>query len=153
MLHRLRDAMSPDLEKLNGEVEIDEAWVGGLEKNKHSKKKVYKKWAEGKQLVLGMRQRDGGPIILRPILTNTQDVLLADILFSIEEGSIIYTGEFVGYNNLEEWYDHFVVNHQRGVYANEQITTNSFKSVWAILKRAHKSVYHHWSKKLSRRYY
>ena len=36
-----------------------------------------------------MRQRDGGPIILRPIPINTQDVLLDDILFSVEEGSII----------------------------------------------------------------
>ena len=100
-----------------------------------------------------MPQRDGGRIILRPIPTNTQDILLDDILFSVEEGSIIYTDEFVGYNNLDERYDHFVVNHQRGEYVNEQITTNSLESVWAILKRAHKGVYHHWSKKHSHRYY
>lgn len=90
MMHRLREAMDPCLNKLKGEVEIDEAWVGGLEKNKHSKKRLYKKWAEGKQIVLGMRERDGGPIILRPIPTNTQDVLLYDILLSVEEGTIIY---------------------------------------------------------------
>ena len=152
MMHRLREAMDPDFKKLKGEVEIDEAWVGGLEKNKHSKKKLYQKWAEGKQIVLGMRERDGGPIILRPIPTNTQDVLLNDILLSVEEGSIIYTDEFVGYNNLDEWYDHFVVNHQRGEYVNEQITTNSIESVWAILKRAHKGIYHWWSKKHGHRY-
>ena len=55
MLHRLREAMIPDLEQLKWGVEIDEAWVGGLEKNKHSKKKLYKRWPEGKQIVLGMR--------------------------------------------------------------------------------------------------
>lgn len=55
MLHRLREVMIPDLEQLKWEVEIDEAWVGGLEKNKHSKKKLYKRRPEGKQIVLGMR--------------------------------------------------------------------------------------------------
>ena len=153
MMHRLREAMDPDFEKLKGEVEIDEAWVGGLEKNKHSKKKLYKSWAKGKQIVLGMRERDGGPIILRPIPTNTQDILLDDILLSVEKGSIIYTDEFVGYNNLDEWYDHYVVNHKRGEYVNEQITTNSIESVWAIVKRAHKGTYHQWSKKHGYRYY
>ena len=153
MLHRLREAMDPGFEQLKGEIEIDEAWVGGLEKNKHSKKKLHKKWAEGKQIVLGMRERDGGPIILRPIPANTQDVLLDDILLNVEEGSIIYTDEFVGYNDLKKWYDHYVVNHQRGEYVNEQITTNSIESVWAIVKRSHKGVYHHWSKKHGHRYY
>lgn len=153
MQQRLREAMDPDFEKLTGEVEIDEAWVGGLEKNKHSKKKLYKNWMQGKQLVLGMRERGGGPIILRPIPTNTQRVLLDDILLSVEETTIIYTDEFVGYNNLNEFYDHYVINHQRGEYVNENITTNSIESVWAILKRAHKGVYHQWSKKHGHRYY
>ncbi len=145
--------MDPGLEKLKGEVEIDEAWVGGLEKNKHSKKRLYKNWVKGKQIVLGMRERDGGPIILRPIHANTQDVLLDDILLSVEEGSIIYTDEFGGYENLDEWYEHYVINHKRGEYVNEQITTNSIESVWAIVKRAHKGIYHQWSKKHGHRYY
>ena len=153
MLHRIREAMAPDLVKLKGEVEIDEAWVGGLEKNKHSKKKLHKNWVQGKQIVLGMRERDGGPILLRPIPTNTQDALLADILLSVEEATIIYTDEFVGYYNLNEFYDHYVVNHQRGEYVNEHITTNSIESVWAIVKRAHKGIYHQWSKKHGHRYY
>ena len=153
MQQRLREAMDPGFEKLKGEVEIDEAWVGGLEKNKHSKKKLHKNWMQGKQIVLGMRERDGGPIILRPIPNNTQSVLLDDILLSVEEATVIYTDEFVGYKNLNEFYDHYVVNHQRGEYVNEHITTNSIESVWAILKRAHKGVYHQWSRKHGHRYY
>lgn len=49
--------------------------------------------------------------------------------------TITYTDEFVGYNDLNEWYGRYVVNHIRGEYVNEQITTNSIESVWTIFKR------------------
>src|SRR3977135_3929494 len=38
VLHRLREACGPDLEKLRGIIEIDETYVGGLEENKHASK-------------------------------------------------------------------------------------------------------------------
>lgn len=153
MLHRLREAMTPDLEQLKYEVEIDEAWVGGKEKNKHFNKRLWEKWPEGKQIVLGMRQRNGGPIVIRPVPSGKQDVFLADILMSVEEGSIIYTDESTSYANLSEFYEHLIVNHKRGEYVRDEVTTNSIESVWAILKRAHKGIYHQWSKKHGHRYY
>lgn len=153
MLHRLREAMIPDLEQLKWEVEIDEAWVGGLERNKHFDKKLFERWPEGKQIVLGMRQRDGGPIIIRPVHGLSQETLLNDILLSVKKGTIIYTDESRSYTNLGELYDHFVVNHRRGEYVRDHVTTNSIESVWAVLKRAHKGIYHQWSKKHGHRYY
>jgi len=151
MMHRLREAMEPDLELLKGEVEIDEAWIGGLEKNKHSNKKLYENWVIGKQLVLGFRERDGR-IIIRPIPTGRKEVLLADILFAVEEGASIYTDEATAYYDLEKWYEHESVNHGKGEYVRENVTTNSIESVWAIVKRAHKGVYHQWSRKHGHRY-
>ena len=152
MMHRLREAMDPDWGKLDGEIEIDEAWVGGLEKNKHSDKRLYKNWTIGKQLILGFRERDGR-IVVRPISANSKEVLLAEILFTVEEGAAIYTDEHVGYFDLYKWYDHEIINHQKGEYVREHVTTNSIESVWAIVKRAHKGVYHQWSKKHGGRYY
>ena len=32
MLHRIREAMDPGLDLLSGEIEVDEAYVGGAEK-------------------------------------------------------------------------------------------------------------------------
>ena len=67
MMHRLREAMDPGIEPLSGVIEVDEAFVGGLEKNKHSKKKLHKNWIEGKQIVLGCENANDGRIVLRPI--------------------------------------------------------------------------------------
>ena len=79
--------------------------------------------------------------------------LTIDILFLVDEGSTIYTDELTSYQDLEKWYSHYIINHNKGEYVNERITTNSIESVWAIVKRAHKGVYHHWSRKHGFRYY
>jgi len=61
-LGRLREACGGDgpdggLDKLRGEVEIDECFVGGLEANKHEHKKLKAgRGSVGKVAVLGMRE-------------------------------------------------------------------------------------------------
>src|SRR4051794_16845402 len=66
MLARIRLAMQTgSFEKLDGEVEADEAFVGGLSKNMHPAKRAEKIKAPGphnaynKTIVFGVRQRDG----------------------------------------------------------------------------------------------
>ena len=48
-------------------------------------------------------------------------------------------------------YRHGQVNHSAGEYARREngtlISTNSIESYFAILKRGHYGVYHHWSRK------
>ena len=78
---------------------------------------------------------------------------MAEILFTVEKGAAIYTDEHVGYFDLYKWYDHEIINDQSGEYVREHVTTNGIESVWAIVKRAHKGVYHHWPKKHGGRYY
>jgi len=152
LLQRIRETMDPGLEMLKGEVEVDEAWVGGLEKNKHSNKKLRENWPQGKQVVLGMRER-GGRIVVRPIPSNNRELVESDILLAIEKGATIYTDEFTGYKNLHQWYNHDSINHNKGEYVRENVTTNSIESVWAIVKRAYKGIHHQWSRKHGDRYY
>ncbi len=86
MLDRIREAMDPGPELLSGEVEVDESYVGGQGKDKHANKKLHKRWIEGKQIVLGMRERDGR-IVLRPVHSGEKVVITDEVLFTIEKGS------------------------------------------------------------------
>ena len=101
--------------------------------------------------MLGMRERDGR-IVLRPVHSGEKVVITDEVLFTIEKGSTIYTDEGNAYRDLHSWYTHETINHGIGEYVRQEITTNGMESVWAIVKRAHKGVYHHWSKKHGARY-
>jgi transposase-like protein len=141
-------------EPLDGIVEVDETFVGGLNKNRHSDKKV--KNSQGRSFkdkvpIFGAIER-GGRVIVEQVANTSRKTLEPVIKRTIKKGSTVYSDEWKAYSNLNKDYKHAMVFHSSKQYADGDVTTNRIESFWAILKRAYKGSFHHISKKHMTRY-
>ena len=150
ILHRLRLACGSDMEALRGVVEVDEVYIGGLDKNKHEHKKP--KQGRGgvtKQAVLGMRER-GGKTVAMPVEKTDKETLHGAVHKHVRPGSTICTDDNPSYRGVA--HRHRTVNHSAKEYVNGMAHTNGIESVWAVLKRGFNGTYHNWSKKHCHQY-
>jgi transposase-like protein len=145
MLHRIRLAMqSKTFERLSGEVEVDETFVGGKAINMHRSVRERKGMSKGggssdKTVVLGMRER-GGKVRAEVIPNVKGDTLKPRVIENVEPGSTVYTDQWNGYTGLEGRFDHETINHVE-TYVEGRVHTNTIENFWALLKRGLNGTY------------
>lgn len=142
MLHRIRlAAQSKTFNKLGGEVEVDETFIGGKARFMHADKreeKIHGRGPEGKTVVAAVLER-GGTVRARVCGTRRKPELQQLIRQNVEAGSSVYSDALKSYDELDE-FQHQVVDHAIE-YVNGNVHTNGLENFWSLLKRALKGTY------------
>src|SRR5277367_561638 len=146
--HRWRAAMKGDAFSLDGEVEVDETYVGGKAHNMHAsrRKALGLTGTKNKVAVIGAISRKG--MIVAKVIENTDTATLDGFVRQSvsTQAKLVATDEHSGYRLLGADYDHRVVNHTRGEYVVGTTHTNSIESFWSLFKRGILGSYHKVSK-------
>jgi transposase-like protein len=145
MDHRIRLALGMAApEKLSGQVEVDETFIGGKARNMHRSalaKRVDKFAAPytgrnqniGKVAVMGLLERHGE--VRTVVVANTKRrSLQGEVHKHVEHGSTVYSDALRSYRTLGENYIHNVINHAEE-YVRGHVYTNGIENFWSLLKR------------------
>lgn len=143
--HRIRLALhSGSFEKLSGEVEADETFVGGKIANMHKKSKRRARaktpgtnW--NKTIVLGLLQRDG-EVRAAVSPSRMKHHVEAHLTANVEAGSTLYMDELPVYGHLSPEFPREFVNHLES-YVQGRVHTNGMENFWSLLKRTLKGTY------------
>ncbi len=137
MLHRIRLAMQTgSFNKLGGEVEVDETFIGGKARNMHKAVKARKISGTGgkdKTVVAGALKR-GGEVRAEVIPDRKGPTVQAHVKKHVESGSDLFTDQHQGYAGLDAIYRHETVDHAE-CYVDGRVHTNGIENFWSLLKR------------------
>ena len=126
MLHRLRLAIhAKSFDKMGGQVEVDETFIGGKARNMHAAKRKRLGISQsrsmiGKVAVMGLLERhtkdDGGSQVRFKVIANRKKHQLEQVVTEhVEHGANLYTDALKSYDRMgERGYVHAVIDHAEG---------------------------------------
>jgi len=139
MLHRIRYAMHHGtINKMTGEVEADETFIGGKARNMHLNKRAQKitgrgRSHNGKAIVFGLLERETGKVRTAVVEGVRRHELHKHIRENVAPGSELFTDALPSYDHLPE-YAHQVIDHAEA-YVDGVVHTNKIENFWSLLKR------------------
>jgi len=144
MDHRIRKAMQRGSfwTKMEGEIEADESFIGGLARNMHKDKKakITGTGGSGKAIVMGLLDRNTREIRVKHVPNTQRSTLQAEVRAHVAEGSEVFTDAWIAYEGLDHDYVHNVIDHAE-TYVKGKIHTNGIENFWSLLKRGLKGTY------------
>jgi len=134
--HRIRFALSMGPgNKLSGQIEADETFIGGKARNMHRSKRervITGTGGKDKTAVMGILER-GGKVRTKVIDNTKKKTLQSEIREHVLAGSAIFTDALKSYEGLDD-FQHEVIDHAVA-YANGEVHTNGLENFWSLLKR------------------
>ena len=128
--------MTQDDDQFNGQVEIDEMYVGGRRKDGKGRR------PNPKTPVLGMVE-PGGRVSAYVVPDKSALALYPVIRKQIEVGSEVFTDEHPAYIALDKsGFVHNSIRHNEGVYVSGNVHTQTIENFWSLVKRGISGVYH-----------
>jgi len=148
MSHRIRLALNipGDDEPMSGEVEVDETFVGGKEKNKHAALRLHRgRGPVGKAAVVGLLNRHGpdghSTVRAKTVTSRKKGTLQAEVRAHVAADSTIYTDALRSYDGLDAAYIHEVIDHSES-YVKGRVHTNGIENFWSLFKRCIYGTHH-----------
>ena len=143
MLHRIRLAMqNGGIEKLSGEVEADETYIGGKVRSMNNQQKCKRgrgTGGAGKEIVMGLLERKG-KIKVKHIANARRNTVQAEVRQNVEAGSQVFTDALLSYKGLNQDYVHQAIDHAKE-YVRGNVHTNGLENFWSLLKRGIRGTY------------
>jgi len=140
--HRIRLALTMGtFNKLSGQIEADETFIGGKARNMHKSERARKVTGTGskdKTAVLGIMER-GGKVVTKVIDNTKKKTLQKEVREHALAGSALFTDALKSYEGLDE-FQHEVVDHAVS-YVEGEVHTNGLENFWSLLKRGLKGTY------------
>jgi transposase-like protein len=141
LCHRIRAAMAvTDKPMLDGTVEMDETYVGGVNRGKGK----VARW-DNKQVVVGIRKRNGDLRFFHA--SDAKSGTLAEFIREniSEDVDVIMTDDYSSHPVAMKKAgrkNHKTINHSRKVYVMGDVHTNTVESAFSLLKRGIMGTWH-----------